>query len=97
MSHLNNEMSRVNNEMPRLNKEMSRLNNEMSFHLISVSRLSMNPSSCAMTSMSMGSMSSGMNPGLGMFDQHKGAGMQFPLAQRRKRRVLFSQAQVMSL
>lgn len=62
-----------------------------------VSRLSMNPSSCAMSSMSMGSMSSGMNSALGMFDQHKGAAMQFPLAQRRKRRVLFSQAQVYEL
>ncbi|PVD26686.1 hypothetical protein C0Q70_14364 [Pomacea canaliculata] len=62
-----------------------------------VSRLSMNPSSCAMSSMSMGSMSSGMNPALGMLEQHKGAAMQFPLAQRRKRRVLFSQAQVYEL
>nr|KAG5714491.1 hypothetical protein BaRGS_006937 [Batillaria attramentaria] len=32
-----------------------------------------------------------------MFEQHKGAAMQFPLAQRRKRRVLFSQAQVYEL
>ncbi|XP_070181048.1 homeobox protein Nkx-2.1-like isoform X2 [Littorina saxatilis] len=61
-----------------------------------VSRLSMNPSSCAMSSMSMGGMGGGMNPALGMFDQHKG-GMQFPLAQRRKRRILFSQAQVYEL
>ncbi|XP_070181050.1 homeobox protein Nkx-2.1-like isoform X4 [Littorina saxatilis] len=60
------------------------------------SRLSMNPSSCAMSSMSMGGMGGGMNPALGMFDQHKG-GMQFPLAQRRKRRILFSQAQVYEL
>ena len=50
--------------------------------------------SCAMSPMSMSSMGGGMNPALSMFDQHK-AGMQFPgLAQRRKRRVLFSQAQV---
>ncbi|KAL8601604.1 hypothetical protein ACOMHN_003870 [Nucella lapillus] len=61
-----------------------------------VSRLSMNPSSCAMSPMSMGSMSGGMNPSLGMFDQHKGH-MQFPIAQRRKRRVLFSQHQVYEL
>ncbi|XP_041354650.1 thyroid transcription factor 1-like [Gigantopelta aegis] len=57
------------------------------------SRLAMNPSSCAMSSMSM---SGGMNPGLGL-DQHNPRGMQFPLTQRRKRRVLFSQAQVYEL
>ncbi|XP_076442904.1 homeobox protein Nkx-2.1-like isoform X2 [Babylonia areolata] len=60
------------------------------------SRLSMNPSSCAMSPMSMGSMSGGMNHTIGMFEQHKGH-MQFPMAQRRKRRVLFSQAQVYEL
>ena len=54
------------------------------------------PSSCAMSP-----MSSGMNPmgnmGLSSLDQHKAQAMQFPLAQRRKRRILFSQAQVYEL
>ncbi|XP_067681018.1 thyroid transcription factor 1-like [Haliotis asinina] len=56
------------------------------------SRLAMN-SSCAMSSMPM---SGGMGTGLGGLDQ-SGRGMQFPLTQRRKRRVLFSQAQVYEL
>jgi homeobox protein Nkx-2.1 len=45
-------------------------------------------------------MSSGMNHmnmSLGGLDQHKHPGMQFPLTQRRKRRVLFTQAQVYEL
>ena len=64
------------------------------FLTFTVSRLSaMNHNSCAMSPMSMGAIPGGVNPALGMFDQHK-AGLQFPLVQRRKRRVLFSQAQV---
>lgn len=63
--------------------------------LLSVSRY-IGPSSCAMSP-----MSSGMNhmsmAALGGLEQHKAHGMQFPLAQRRKRRVLFSQAQVYEL
>ena len=63
---------------------------------ISVSRLMGGPSSCAMSP-----MSTGMNPmgnmGLSSLEQHKAQAMQFPLAQRRKRRVLFSQAQVYEL
>ena len=54
------------------------------------------PSSCAMSP-----MSTGMNPmgnmGLSSLEQHKAQAMQFPLAQRRKRRILFSQAQVYEL
>ncbi|XP_064622877.1 thyroid transcription factor 1-like [Lineus longissimus] len=60
-----------------------------------ISRL-MGPNSCG----SMSSMSSGMNHmnmGLGGLEQHKHPGMQFPLTQRRKRRVLFTQAQVYEL
>ena len=63
---------------------------------ISVSRLMGGPSSCAMSP-----MSTGMNPmgnmGLSSLDQHKAQAMQFPLTQRRKRRILFSQAQVYEL
>ena len=60
-----------------------------------VSRL-MGPSSCSMTSMSGGMQHMNMS-GLGGLDQHKAGGMQFPITQRRKRRVLFSQAQVYEL
>ena len=50
------------------------------------------PSSC-----SMSSMGQGMNHmGMGLMDQNR-AGMQFPVSQRRKRRVLFTQAQVYEL
>ena len=50
------------------------------------------PSSC-----SMSSMGQGMNHmGMGFVDQNR-AGMQFPVSQRRKRRVLFTQAQVYEL
>ncbi|XP_052269425.1 thyroid transcription factor 1-like [Dreissena polymorpha] len=63
-------------------------------HRLTISRLMGSQSSCAMSP-----MSSGINPmsnmGLSGFDQHKG--MQFPLSQRRKRRILFSQAQVYEL
>ena len=52
----------------------------------------MGPSSC-----SMSSMGQGMNHmGMGLMDQNR-AGMQFPVSQRRKRRVLFTQAQVYEL
>ncbi|KAK3597147.1 hypothetical protein CHS0354_038073 [Potamilus streckersoni] len=61
---------------------------------IAISRLMGGPSSCAMSPMSSGM--NHVNMGLGSLDQHK-AGMQFPLTQRRKRRVLFSQAQVYEL
>lgn len=63
-------------------------------HRLTISRLMSSQSSCAMSP-----MSSGMNPmsnmGIPGLDQHKA--MQFPLAQRRKRRILFSQAQVYEL
>ena len=52
------------------------------------------PSSCAMSSMSPGMQH--MNMSLGGLD-HSKAGIQFPITQRRKRRVLFSQAQVYEL
>ena len=50
-----------------------------------------------MTSMGQMGMSNPMNAmhGLGGYDKHPG--MQFPISQRRKRRVLFSQAQVYEL
>ena len=72
----------------------------ISVFCVSVSRL-MGPNSCAgvgsMGSMgTMGSMNH-MNMSLGTYDQHKAPGMQFPITQRRKRRVLFSQAQVYEL
>jgi len=51
-------------------------------------------SSCAMSQMSSG-MNHMTNMGIPGLDQHKG--MQFPLTQRRKRRILFSQAQVYEL
>ena len=64
--------------------------------VFSVSRL-MGPNSCG----GMTGMSTGMNhmnmSALGGLDQHKHPGMQFPLTQRRKRRVLFTQAQVYEL
>lgn len=54
-------------------------------------------SNCSMTSMGQMGMSNPMNAmhGLGGYDKHPG--MQFPITQRRKRRVLFSQAQVYEL
>lgn len=68
--------------------------NEHVLCVFSVSRLMGGNSSCAMSP-----MSSGMNPmsnmGIPGLDQHKA--MQFPLTQRRKRRILFSQAQVYEL
>lgn len=51
-------------------------------------------SSCAMSPMSSG-MNHMTNMGIPGLDQHKA--MQFPLTQRRKRRILFSQAQVYEL
>ncbi|GFR62454.1 homeobox protein DTH-2 [Elysia marginata] len=61
----------------------------------------MSPSSCMATSMGgMAGMSSGINPALGMThlgDPTKGGMAGFSLAQRRKRRVLFSQGQVYEL
>ncbi|GFO50494.1 homeobox protein nkx-2.2-like protein [Plakobranchus ocellatus] len=61
----------------------------------------MSPSSCMASSMGgMGGMSSGINPALGMThlgDPTKGGMAGFSLAQRRKRRVLFSQGQVYEL
>ena len=67
----------------------------MRFFVFSLVTRLMGPSSCA----GLSSMSSGMNHmALGGLDQHKHhPGMQFPLTQRRKRRVLFSQAQVYEL
>ncbi|XP_074662278.1 thyroid transcription factor 1-like [Tubulanus polymorphus] len=59
-----------------------------------ISRL-MGPNSCG--SMSGMSSSMNMNMGLGGLDHNKHPGMQFPLTQRRKRRVLFTQAQVYEL
>lgn len=53
------------------------------------------PSSCAMSPMSSGMNHMNMSA-LGGYD-HTKAGMQFPITQRRKRRVLFSQAQVYEL
>lgn len=66
------------------------------FHLFLVSQL-MRPSNCSMTSMSQMGMSNPMNAmhGLSAYDKHPG--MNFPISQRRKRRVLFSQAQVYEL
>ena len=58
----------------------------------------MGPSNCSMTSMSQMAISTPMNAmhGLGGYDKHPS--MQFPtISQRRKRRVLFSQAQVYEL
>lgn len=60
-----------------------------------VSRLMGGPSSCAMSPMSTGMNHMNMSA-LGGYD-HAKAGMQFPITQRRKRRVLFSQAQVYEL
>ena len=66
-----------------------------------VSRL-MGPSSCSMSTMS-GMTASGMNMGMGAspfghpYDQNRYPGMPFSLAQRRKRRILFSQAQIYEL
>lgn len=62
--------------------------------LFSVSRLMGSQSSCAMSPMSTG-MNPVSNMGIPGLDQHKA--MQFPLTQRRKRRILFSQAQVYEL
>ncbi|KAH9502792.1 hypothetical protein Btru_069834 [Bulinus truncatus] len=66
-----------------------------------LSRFGMSPSSCMASSMGgMGGMSSGINPALGMGhlgDPTKGAMAGFSIAQRRKRRVLFSQGQVYEL
>lgn len=59
-----------------------------------VSRL-MGPSSCAMNP--MGTSMNHVSMSLSGMDQAKMHGMQFPLTQRRKRRVLFSQAQVYEL
>lgn len=61
-----------------------------------VSRLMGGPSSCAMSSMSSGMHNMNMSA-LGGLEQHKAGGIQFPITQRRKRRVLFSQAQVYEL
>lgn len=57
----------------------------------------MGPSNCTMTSMGQMGMSNHMNAmhSLGGYEKHPG--MQFPISQRRKRRVLFSQAQVYEL
>ncbi|CAL1532126.1 unnamed protein product [Lymnaea stagnalis] len=67
----------------------------------SLSRFGMSPSSCMASSMGgMGGMSSGINPALGMGhlgDPTKGGMGGFSIAQRRKRRVLFSQGQVYEL
>ena len=62
--------------------------------LLSVSRLMGGQSSCAVSPMSSG-MNHMTNMGIPGLDQHKA--MQFPLTQRRKRRILFSQAQVYEL
>ncbi|XP_052105209.1 homeobox protein Nkx-2.1-like [Mytilus californianus] len=62
---------------------------------IAISRLMGGPSSCAMSPMSSGMNHMNMSA-LGGYD-HTKAGMQFPITQRRKRRVLFSQAQVYEL
>lgn len=63
---------------------------------LTVQRL-MGPSNCSMGSMSQMGMANPMNAmhGLSAYDKHPG--MQFPISQRRKRRVLFSQAQVYEL
>ncbi|XP_005089197.1 homeobox protein Nkx-2.1 [Aplysia californica] len=67
----------------------------------SLSRFGMSPSSCMASSMGgMGGMSSSINPALGMThlgDPTKGGMAGFSIAQRRKRRVLFSQGQVYEL
>jgi len=57
----------------------------------------MGPSNCSMSTMGQMGMANPMNAmhGLGGYDKHPG--MQFPISQRRKRRVLFSQAQVYEL
>lgn len=57
----------------------------------------MAPNNCSVNSMSQMAISSPMNAmhGLGGYDKHPS--MQFPISQRRKRRVLFSQAQVYEL
>lgn len=69
----------------------------ISSFVLAVSRLINGPSSCAMSPMSSGMNHMGMSA-LGGYDQHKvGSGVQFPITQRRKRRVLFSQAQVYEL
>ncbi|KAK3093962.1 hypothetical protein FSP39_022306 [Pinctada imbricata] len=62
---------------------------------IAISRLMGGPSSCAMSTMSPGMQH--MNMSLGGLDHNKAGGIQFPITQRRKRRVLFSQAQVYEL
>ncbi|WAR18424.1 TITF1-like protein [Mya arenaria] len=63
-------------------------------HRLTISRLMNSQSSCAMSPMSSG-MNHMSNMGIPGLDQHKG--LQFPLTQRRKRRILFSQAQVYEL
>lgn len=64
------------------------------FSFTSVSRLMSGQSSCAMSPMSSGMNHMG-NMGIPGLDHSKA--MQFPLTQRRKRRILFSQAQVYEL
>lgn len=73
---------------------MKYFNNLFCFFLFSVSRL-MGSSSCSMSSMGGAGMGMGMG-GYGGFDQNRYA-MPFSLAQRRKRRILFSQAQIYEL
>ena len=53
-------------------------------------------SSCAMSPMSS-SMNPMSNMGIAGFETHKAHSMAYPLTQRRKRRILFSQAQVYEL
>ncbi|OWF36018.1 thyroid transcription factor 1-like [Mizuhopecten yessoensis] len=63
-----------------------------------LSRLINGPSSCAMSPMSSGMNMNHVNmSALGGFEHTKPQGIQFPITQRRKRRVLFSQAQVYEL
>lgn len=61
-----------------------------------ISRLMGGPSSCAMSPMSPGMNHMNMTA-LGGLDHKGNPGVQFPITQRRKRRVLFSQAQVYEL
>ncbi|XP_045175011.1 thyroid transcription factor 1-like [Mercenaria mercenaria] len=63
-------------------------------HRLTISRLMSGQSSCAMSPMSSG-MNHMSNMGIPGLDHNKA--MQFPLTQRRKRRILFSQAQVYEL
>lgn len=64
---------------------------------VNMNMAGMNMSGMNMTGMNMNMSMSGIGAACGMANEPKQCGVQFPLhAQRRKRRVLFTQAQVKS-